>query len=156
MDLPELQHGPPWEPPPPPQDELCSFPHSNIRNARPIYWTDNEWYASLQYGRYASTEANPPHHKITTALPAGYPLHPSCRCALKSHLRFQNQYPLRCSLLLLRSSEDIPLYQWTTMRPLYRENYVLLVWVFKATGPISETVLEESAQERTREIPHHW
>ena len=42
------------------------------------------------------------------------------------------------------------------MRPFYRENYTLLVWVFKAAGPISETALEESAQERTREIPHHW
>ena len=43
------------------------------------------------------------------------------------------------------------------MRLLYREkNYVLHVWVFKATGPIPETALEESAQERTREMPHHW
>ena len=122
----------------------ASFPHSNIGNARPIHWTDNGWCASLQYGRHASTEANPPHHTITTALPAGYPLHPSCRCASKSHLRFQDQYPLRCLFLLLRSSEDIRLYKWTTMRPLYREkNYVLLIWVFKAAGPIPETALEE-------------
>ena len=133
------------------------FPHSNIGNARPFHWTDNGWYAFLQYGRHASTEADPPHHTITTASPTGYPLHPSCRCASKSHLHSQDQYPLGCSLLLLRSSEDIHLYQWTTTRPLYREkNYVLLIRVFKAAGPIPETVLKESAQERTREIPHHW
>ena len=126
-------------------------------NARPIHWTNNGWYVSLQYGRHASTEANPPHHTITTASPTGYPLNPSCRCASKSHLHFQDQYPLGCSFLLLRSSEDIRLYQWTTTRLLYREkNYALLIWVFKATGPIPETVLEESVQERTREIPHHW
>ena len=99
----------------------------------------------------------PPTHTITTASPAGYPIHPSCGCASESYRHFQDQYPLRCLLLLLRSSEDIRLYKWTNMRPLYREkNYILLVWVFKATGPIPETALEESAQERTREIPHHW
>ena len=99
----------------------ASFPHSNIWNARQIHWTDNGWYAFLQYGRHASTEADPPHHTITTASPAGYPLHPSCRCASKSHLHSQDQYPLGCSFLLLRSSEDICLYQWTTTRLLYRE-----------------------------------
>ena len=98
-----------------------------------------------------------PHHTITTALPAGHPIHPSCGCALESYLRFQDQYPLGCLFLLLRSSEDTHLYKWTTMRPLYREkNYILLVWVFKAAGPIPETALKELAQERTREIPHHW
>ena len=130
----------------------ASFPHSNIGNARPIHWTNNGWYAFLQYGRHASTEADPPHHTITTASPAGYPLHPSCRCALKSHLHSQDQYPLGCSFLLLRSSEDICLYQSTTMRSLYRaKNYVLLIWVFKGAGPIPETVLKKSAQERSRD-----
>ena len=44
----------------------------------------------------------------------------------------------------------------TTTRLLYREkNHILLVWVFKATGPVLESALEESAQERTREISHH-
>ena len=120
-------------------------------------WTINGWCTSLQHGRHASTEANPPHHTITTALPAGHPIHPSCRCASQSNLHFQDQYPLRCFFLLLRSSEDICLYKWTITRPLYREkNYILLVWVFKATGPIPETVLKESAQERTREISYHW
>ena len=135
----------------------ASFPHSNIRNARLIHWTNNGWCASLQYGRHASTEANPPHHTITTASPAGYPIHPSCGGASESYLCFQDHYPLGCLFLLLRSSEDICLYKWTIMRLLYREkNYVLLIWVFKAAGPIPETALEESAQERTREIPHHW
>ena len=47
--------------------------------------------------------------------------------------------------------------QGHSTRPLYREkNYILLIWVFKATGPIPETALEELVQERTREIPHHW
>ena len=85
------------------------------------------------------------------------PYTPSCGCASESYLHFQDQYPLGCLFLLLRSSDDIHLYRWTTTRLLYREkNYILLVWVFKAAGPILETALEESAQERTREIPHHW
>ena len=135
----------------------ASFPHSNIGNVRLIHWTINGWCTTLQYGRHASTEANPPHHTITTALPAGHPIHPSCGCASESYLHFQDQYPLGCLFLLLRSSEDICLYKWTIMRLLYREkNYILLVWIFKATGPIPETALKESAQERTREIPHHW
>ena len=112
------------------------FPHSNIRN---------------DY-----TEANPPHHTITTASPAGYPIHSSCGCAPESYPCLQDHYLLRCPFLLLRGSEDTRLYRWTTMRPLYREtNHILLIWICKVTGPIPKAALEESTQERTREIPHY-
>ena len=88
----------------------ASFPHSNIGNVRSIHWTVNGWCTSLQYGRHASTETNPPHHTITTASPAGHPIHPSCGCASESYLCLQDQYPLGCLFLLLRSSEDICLH----------------------------------------------
>ena len=135
----------------------ASFPHSNIGNTRSIHWTINGWCAFLQHGRHASTEADPPHHTITTALPAGHPIHPSCGHGLESYLHFQDQYYLGCFLLLLRSSEDTCLYKWTIMRPLHWEkDYTLLVWVLKAAGPVPETALKESTQERTREISYHW
>ena len=135
----------------------ASFPHSNIGNTRLIHWTINGWCVPIQHGRHASTEADPPNHTITTASPAGHPIHPSCGCALEGYLRFQGQYCLGCFLLLLRSSEGTHLYKWTTMRvPHQKKNYTLLIWVLKSTGPVPETALEVSAQERTREISHHW
>ena len=110
-----------------------------------------------QYRRHCSTEANPPHHTMTTASSTGHSVHPSHGCSQESFLCLQNQYLLRYPLLLFRNGKGFCLWRWTTTRLLYREViYTFLIWTLETTGSIPENALKESTQEGTRMLPNHW